>query len=583
MAGRFIIDINPVASCQARSVSDMGEPSFNDPAVRVWSHLPVIGIGSTGCIIGHLFSRKLPRRRVLEFDMETAHAIEASKGRMLLEEFWGAYVAAFVDPDGAVSVLRDPSGLLPCYYRSGPGGTVLAGDVADLVSRGAGAVNLTEIGRLLASPDAMGRSTCLSGVSELLAGECLTSSPAGNTLNEWWSPWQWTRLETSPKFDDAAGRLRKVVSDCVGSWASCFPSILIGVSGGLDSSIVACCAQPRASALHCINFVSSGAGGDERRYASALTDALGLSLHERHFDIGSINIEQPAAPTHPWPNAAYFLQSMQATHCAFRDDQPVDAYFSGNGGDNVFCSLRTAAPFVDRFMSQGSRFGIMNTLRDIGILTGADGATILRQARDIHRKAGNPPRTTCDMSGLSPAFFEAMVPQQPLHPWLNPPPDALPGKIGHVKQHLRAHRSIELYPRQAYLTHIAPLMSQPVVELCLRIPTWHWVQGGTNRAVARAAFDGIVPDQLIRRTSKGGPSGFMREIYLANRSKAEDLLRGGLLAQAGMLDLSILGQAQLSTAAGSSAARRILAICAAEAWAQWWSSSDGLTADHRVK
>lgn len=138
MAGRFIIDINPVASCQARSVSDMGEPSFNDPAVRVWSHLPVIGIGSTGCIIGHLFSRKLPRRRVLEFDMETAHAIEASKGRMLLEEFWGAYVAAFVDPDGAVSVLRDPSGLLPCYYRSGPGGTVLAGDVADLVSRGRG-------------------------------------------------------------------------------------------------------------------------------------------------------------------------------------------------------------------------------------------------------------------------------------------------------------------------------------------------------------------------------------------------------------------------------------------------------------
>jgi len=582
MAGRFIIDINPVASGQVRSVSDIGEPSFNDPAVRVWSHLPAIRIGSTGCIIGHLFSRKPPHCRVLEFDTETANTIHASKGRTLLQEYWGAYVAIVVGPDNAVSVLRDPSGLLPCYYRTRADGAVLAGDVADLVSRGVGAVNLTEIGRLLASPDAMGRNTCLSGVSELLPGECLSSSLRGNTLNEWWSPWHWTCPETMPEFDDAAARLRKVVVDCVGSWASCFQSILIGVSGGLDSSIVACCAQPGAAGLHCVNLISSGAGGDERRYASALTHALGLRLHERHFDIGSVDIEQPAAPTHPWPNAAYFLQAMQATHCAFRDHQPVDAYFSGNGGDNVFCSLRTAAPFVDRFMSQGSRSGIMNTLRDIGVLTGADGMTILRHAWDIYRKVGAPLQTMCDMSGLSPSFFEAMAPGQPLHPWLNPPPDALPGKIGHVKQLLRAHRSIELYPRQAYLTHIAPLMSQPVVELCLRIPTWHWVHGGANRAVARAAFGGIVPDELLGRTSKGGPSGFMREIYLANRSKAEDLLRGGLLARAGMLDLSILSEAQLPTAAGSQSARRILAICAAEAWAQWWTSSDGLRADHRM-
>ena len=187
------------------------------------------------------------------------------------------------------------------------------------------------------------------------------------------------------------------------------------------------------------------------------------------------------------------------------------------------------------------------------------------------------------MSGLSPSFLEAMTPQQPLHPWLNPPPDALPGKIGHVKQILRAHRSVELYPRSMHLTHIAPLMSQPIVELCLGIPTWHWVHGGANRAVARAAFKGIVPEELLIRTSKGGPSGFMREIYLANRSKAENLLRGGLLDGAGMLDLSILDRARLPTAEGAQSARRVLAICAAEAWTRWWTSSEGLSAEHRMK
>jgi asparagine synthase (glutamine-hydrolysing) len=151
------------------------------------------------------------------------------------------------------------------------------------------------------------------------------------------------------------------------------------------------------------------------------------------------------------------------------------------------------------------------------------------------------------------------------------PDGALPGKAAHVRLLARAQRSIELYPRRTHPQHVAPLLSQPIVETCLSIPTWQWVQGGRDRAVARAAFKSVVPAPLLRRTSKGGPGGFMHRIYQANAAIADDLLRHGLLARAGLLDLSILEEASQPTIAGFDAAQRILTLCAAENWVRWWT------------
>ena len=573
MAGHYRIEISHKRDIGELTAHGNGIPSFAAGAGRVWSDTPVIPIGNHGCVIGHLFSRSDPSVRVAEFDADDVLAIQASGGRSLLDDFWGAYVAVLTGANGTVSVLRDPSAQMPCYYRSEAGYLDLASDVTKLARRGPQAVNFVAIGRLLASIDAIGRETCISGVMELLPGECITTTPGGHAISEWWSPWPWAAPERQVSFETNASRLRRELLDCLCSWASCFKSIVLGVSGGLDSSIVACAAHSQELELHCLNIVSSGAGGDERRYASVLASALGRTLHERHYSLSSIDIEKPVAPHHAWPNAPYFMQGIAAIHSGFSSERHIDAYFSGNGGDNVFCSLNTAAPFVDRFLTQGSRSGVMTTLRDLSVLTGADGMTILRHALGIYKRVGDPPRIHRDTSGLTFPFIEALETCQPLHPWLENTRGAPPGKIAHVKQIIRAHRGIELYPRAESPIHIAPLLSQPIIEVCLGIPTWHWVHEGINRAVAREAVRGIVPQPLLRRTSKGGPSGFMNEIFEANRQKAKQMLRDGLLARAGLLDLSVFEGIDPITASGSDKARRILDLCAAEAWARWWSDA----------
>src|SRR3546814_1794953 len=65
------------------------------------------------------------------------------------------------------------------------------------------------------------------------------------------------------------------------------------------------------------------------------------------------------------------------------------------------------------------------------------------------------------------------------HPWLIPPTgDVLPGKAAHIAMVLRAQYSLDAYSERAGLPVIHPLLSQPVIEHCLAIPTWLQCAGG---------------------------------------------------------------------------------------------------------
>lgn len=568
MPGHFRIEI-PSASGKAHRDNAEADPyAFSLPGARLWCDQQPLALGRHGYLIGHLFERGGKSCRVMDLHKTAVARIGASSGRSLVSDYWGGYVAILVRPDGGLAIFRDPSGLLPVYYRADEAGVTASSDAADLGRRGG--VDYPAIARFLANGGAPSRETCLEGVQVLLPGECLIISLGSHRLESWWSPWDWTRVRQR-RFEVAARELRVVALDCIESWASCFESILIGVSGGLDSSIVACAAARRAASLHCLTMVEDDAIGDERRYASIITEAIGVPLLEAHYDLGKVDIGRAVAPHHPWPHAPFYMQAITSVHEELRREHQIDAFFSGNGGDNIFCAIRSASPFVDRFMAQGPRHGLFDTLRDLSDITGASGATILRHAWDRYRDCSRPAKLHRDTSGLSSAALAELDHAGPSHQWMEAPEGAPPAKAAHVRLLARAQRSIELYPRRSHPQHVAPLLSQPIVETCLSIPTWQWIEGGRDRAVARAAFKSVVPAPLLRRTSKGGPGGFMHRIFRANAERADDLLRKGLLARAGLLDLRTLEGASQPTVEGFEKAQRILALCAAESWVRWWT------------
>nr|WP_269769800.1 asparagine synthase-related protein [Sphingomonas formosensis] len=118
---------------------------------------------------------------------------------------------------------------------------------------------------------------------------------------------------------------------------------------------------------------------------------------------------------------------------------------------------------------------------------------------------------------------------------------------------------------------ISPLSSQPLVELCLRIPTWMWCSGGINRAVARAAFATDLPAAVLERRSKGGADGLLVDILEHNRGTLIDFLGEGLLAQNRIVDAEQI-RARLARSGPTVGEDyiRLLDLADIEAWARAW-------------
>lgn len=545
-------------------------PDYAAPSLRVWSGLPLISLGQAGCIAGYLFRRESPCGRITELDPSAQQRVIATRGASLLDEYWGGYVALFIEPSGGVHMLRDPSGMLPCYVARLGSGVRAASDMPALVEPGGAKVDFSVLARMFASVDALGRKTGIAGIEELLPGECLSATTTGTAFNTAWSPWTHVRKRPTMSFADTAEELRRAVKDTVGAWTTCFDSILLGVSGGVDSSIVAASAVPRTPGLRCLTMAEPGTDGDERRYAEALSRQLGVGLDARFYDVATIDLARAVLPHSPIPSGSHLMQAIAAVHAALDGEKPIDAYFTGNGGDNVFCNMHSAAPLADRFLASGPTPGLFATARDLADLTGSPLATVWAHGWRRLRNRRNPHPIRLDLSGLTIEAGKAGQDASDRHPWLAAAPGMLPGKKAYVAMLARAQKSIELYPRDSAPPQIAPLLSQPILELCLSIPTWYAVRGGRERAVARAAFAADLPPLVIERRTKGSPSGFLRRLFDAHMPQALELLRGGRLVEAGLLDPAYLERAAEAAWQDDGRDHRILTLCGAETWVRWW-------------
>ena len=131
-----------------------------------------------------------------------------------------------------------------------------------------------------------------------------------------------------------------------------------------------------------------------------------------------------------------------------------------------------------------------------------------------------------------------------------------------------AQNLAEAINAQAPAQAISPLITQPVAEACLRVPSWLWLAPGQDRAAARHAFQSALPQAIVHRRSKGTPTSFVATIFDRNRPAIRDMLLGGRLAALEILDVNAVERA-LDIAGPVRDLRfvRIMELVDAEAWA----------------
>ncbi|WP_070156562.1 asparagine synthase-related protein [Sphingobium phenoxybenzoativorans] len=534
---------------------------------------------NNGIVIGDIFAKPHFAKPARE-EAQWFTKVYTQKGFPgLLRSCWGAYVA-FLDDScgGRLEVLCSPLGNLPCYKLLTPWGAIFGSDPDILVSMGhlVPAVDFQMVDAQLRFRTLRSPRTALRYLEELPGG-CAWQLGDPETVTDIWSPWTFTatpRQLSQPPVQ----ALAEVVRYCVETWANQLGKLLLSLSGGLDSSVVAACLKGTRSDVNAVNLHDGTPASDERVYAHAVMNkCLGSVLTDLQYDMEAVDINISSARMLPRPCGSALAQGVNGARHRLATELNCPAIFTGFGGDGVFCYLTSASPIVDRIRSDGLTAGLSETLMDICTMTG--GTVIeglihagLKVLRPNQRRYYSP-----DLSFLT-TDRRAQLAVVPHHPWIEAPKGQLPGKIAHVGMIAEMLNGLDGFARDEALVDIAPLMSQPVVELCLAIPTWMWCRGGVDRIPIRESFQEALPAEIISRTWKGGPDGLAGALFERNREGLSLLFRNSLLVSHGIIDeKSVLARLEDSMPVRAGENLRLLELADAECWARHWSDRGTLS------
>lgn len=507
-----------------------------------------------GVILGKLFKRhadeqyRAPARRL---DSEASQGILANGGRGIITNYWGRYVA-FLRDHRSVRVIRDPTSSLPCFLTIIAGVDVYFSYIRDCMHLGARfTVNWDYVRvQLAANVNERLNGTGLNEVVPVHGGECVARGPLGLTRQFYWNPFEVAQREIYDDPAQAAADLRQTVQRCIHAWASCYDGIAHRLSGGIDSSIVAMClaSAPTHPRVMCLTHFSPGPDSDEREYARLVAKQAGYELAEHARDVET-NLERiRELVPHPHPLHLRYSSDYGRYESCFARQQQTAAIWSGEWGDTLFHSEPThMLAAIDCAQQNGIGGPLFRASLDTARIEGLSVWRVLRHAiaHKSRAPAGVDPRQQLAIGyGCLPrdAALETADDDRFVHPWFRVDMGTPPGKAWHIY----SSTLVDLQPFYDPLgqeddpEQFAPLNSQPIVELCLRIPTFILIEGGWDRAIARRAFLKDLPLQIATRRTKGGVEEYQKATFMRNAAFARAYLLDGQLTSRGLLDRSAL-------------------------------------------
>lgn len=546
-------DLDPTARAQASALNSRLKSATADWRVMVESRGLTVAIrpngrhecllvplqGGAGAIVGTLFHAGRIPKRVQGLDFQSTSAIIRSQCAYLIHEYWGNYVALVRDESNAgVQVVRDCSGQVPCFTIVVGAVSVVFSCLQDLepLRLPKLQVDLDYLTAFVLDPDLQSQKCAFKEVREVLAGECLTIASYATKQYPIWDPGKVAHHSETFTIAAAGEALRATTESCIQAWSSCFDRILVSLSGGLDSAIVLGCLHRLQVDAHveCYTVVSRLPGEDESRFAKIAAQAAGVSLREidrasldSRWDQRLLDFPFPAKPQIQLLTGIQERERIErVTH-----SHHTDSIWTGQGGDHLFWQDHSHLAASDYFLMRGFGLGLARAVADSAHLSKKSFASVIRSIWNVAR--ARPLRTQPNLRNrlvnmdAIPANLDSYIDL----PWAESVIGLPPGKqdqISLLADLLNRHRPFPGLHR-GYQHH--PLLSQPLIELCSRIPTYCLLHGGRSRGLARMAFKTHLPTEIINREDKGSvTSSAVRQIR-ENKQFVANLLMDGILAR----------------------------------------------------
>jgi asparagine synthase (glutamine-hydrolysing) len=465
-----------------------------------------------------------------------------STGRTLLEDYWGNFVGFFRHESG-FSILTDPTASLPCYYTFRNGACFVFSnlELCPWLDMSGFTVNRRFIADLFAYDKILTGETGLNEVHELLGGEMLRLDDAHTYKDLIWDPRDIASDTLRCPVDLAAAQLRSTVCRTVQSWGHTNRNIAVSLSGGLDSSIVlaALAYGSRKAPVHAIHFCLGSEDPPELSYARQTARLCGCPVEDILIEPGE-GLDR--LPEHHPPTVRPFRQFTSPDLAALLPEHlqlQGGVRFTGQGGDHLFRDVPDAAMFADYLLRHGPGPDTGRRLLDAARLSGHSIWKVMADTGHLIRQRG----------ALSPYLETIRKRQNRLNQFANAPEDIAgrlpvwtreakglpPAKFSQVCALLHMTQLRQNLASTGHRETLHPLISQPLIELCLRLPAWTLSTNGANRGLARVAFKGLIPEPVRLRTAKGSASRFYVARVSRFRDQIVDTLKHGELVSLGLL------------------------------------------------
>jgi asparagine synthase (glutamine-hydrolysing) len=497
------------------------------------------------------------------FDPRRTSELISSRGRTLITGYWGDYVAFLLDnASRSLRIIKDPTGELPCFVTFWRRAVIVFSCLSDLIDLTflTFTANWSYVASRLGSGGFDLRLDPLNEVSPIHRGQCLEIALNGNTRPTrklYWKPTDFS--EPSYTIDDAmtaTRALRAGVRSATHTLAAGHDSVLMRLSGGLDSSVISGCLRQSHASIKVTSYAYFVANGrsDERRWARLAADYAGSEHLEFAMDPSSTNLETLSlvGPT-ATPVWAYAYSVRDAMEREISESHPYTGIFCGDGGDSSF-GAECISSAVDEFLRlHGFSRGILQLAARVALRTNSLAWTVL--GRSIYRRFfGSSMNDHRDNLLRGAALVSEAIRGSGLHstfphPWFDTcrqvPWHAI-NRLGNLLGTPELYNPF-LAPAAFSPYVFAPLYSQPVVELSLRIPAYILFHQGRERGLARQAFQPDVPQPILRRQWKDRAPGAFENLVRRNRVFLRDTLLGGVLCRKGFLDRTAIESALSGT------------------------------------
>ncbi|MFE0059930.1 albusnodin/ikarugamycin family macrolactam cyclase [Streptomyces sp. NPDC059003] len=504
---------------------------------------------------------------------------------------WPGSYWVFADDGDTMAALTDLAATRPLYYATTgetPMWSTSACTLAETLEADVDYAALTARLVLPTVPELCGASTAFTGVRRLPGGHALLVGRDGSIRSV---AYEQPRTLT---FGEAASELREALLASVQARVRSGGRLTADFSGGLDSTSVALLALREGAELFGVTHYPEGVSdNDDITYARRAAAGQGRFTHHVVDDESGLFFDDLASapPTdQPFPDAARWrMRYTYQRRCA---EHGTDVHLTGSGGD----TLLTAAPYYLADLV-GTRLFLQHCvlrarLRHLPLRTVAARAVLTsrtsnadalrRMARDLTDAKPVPPPHKAAREALGWMRLSAA------RVWLTA--DARDHLADLLIQAARAcavpreqtsrHRhhaelnefgtweaELRTQAEGFGVPHHAPLLDSPVVRAALAVPLPAHASPAVQKPLLGAALDGLVPDWLLTRPTKGAYFGNAYTGLRRNAPAVRELLASSRLAAEGWIDTdAALEEVDRLTAGATGKWSALEAVITTEMW-----------------